>query len=467
MRQRVALAVILGVVVLASSAGVHRITHLSVSPAGGATVQQPNILFIITDDQTVGTVAEAMPNVTRYMVKGGRRYTNFFITDPLCCPSRSAIMTGRLNHNNGVTGNGQSTFHLDMNTTLQHYLHDAGYQTWISGKFLNGWHYTSGSPNPPDFDRFTITPGGRHRHLRFNQDGKFFVDDRYAEPLIERQALRYLAHTEASDQKPWLGYLSFTVPHGPFTPMKGYRSLPMHLRQPTPSERERDISDKWPGYAAHAKYGFNSAEWLAQLRMLRQADDIIGRVFAQLQAQRELRNTIVVFLSDNGFQFRSHELYGKRLPYTESVRVPAAIRWTGHIPADSVDGRLSTNVDLTPTLLKAAKVTPALVQPLDGRDLLDPSWARKYVLLEQWKEPTLRRAAWQPTWASLRSKKWQYIEYYNAAGQTTFREYYNLLRDPWELHSSIAKTQGAGSAWISTLHNRVADARSCIGAACP
>ena len=84
-----------------------------------------------------------------------------------------------------------------MNTTLQHYLHQAGYQTWISGKFLNGWRCTPGSPKPPDWDRFTVTRGGRHLRLNFNQDGKFFNYPRYADPLIERQALRYLADAES------------------------------------------------------------------------------------------------------------------------------------------------------------------------------------------------------------------------------------------------------------------------------
>jgi arylsulfatase A-like enzyme len=297
------------------------------SPGAGtarAAARRPNILIIVTDDQTTGTVLPAvMPNTVREFVRRGRRYPNFFVTDPLCCPSRASIMTGRFDHNNGVTDNSAAGFHLDMSTTLQHYLHEAGYRTWISGKFLNGWPVRPGSPNPPDWDRFLITQGGRHLDLPFNQDGRFFRYAPYAEPLIERQASRYLAGTERHDAQPWLGYLSFTVPHGPYTPMRGYRRLPFHVRAPSPAEQERNISDKWPGYAAHAQYGFDSADWLEQLRMLHQADDIIGDIFSQLRSQRELRNTIVVFLSDNGFLFRSHQLLGKRLPYTEAVRVPA------------------------------------------------------------------------------------------------------------------------------------------------
>jgi arylsulfatase A-like enzyme len=452
----VAVALVVGLLVVGNKSTAHK-------QADG----RPNILIILTDDQSIGTMTkQVMPNTLREIADQGRRYTNFYITDPLCCPSRSSIMTGQLNHNNHVTGNSLSTFHLDMNTTLQHYLHQAGYQTWISGKFLNGWQYTPGSPNPPDWDHFTVTRGGKHLRLDFNQDGKFSNYPSYADPLIEQQALKYLADTESSDA-PWFGYLALTVPHGPYTPMTPYKHIPMRVRQPTPSERERNISDKWPGYAEHAKYGFATRSWLAQLRMLRQADDIVGRVIAQLKSQNELQNTIIVFLSDNGFLFRAHQLFGKRLPYTESVKVPAMIRWSGHIPAGSVWKRPVTNVDLAPTLLNAAGVAPSPAPLFDGRNIFDDATHRHEVLLEQWHEPGHNRHAWQPTWASLRSPTWQYIEYYDASGAITFREYYNLTRDPWELHSTIAATQGQGNPRIAALHRQLAAARTCAGANCP
>jgi arylsulfatase A-like enzyme len=126
-----------------------------------------------------------------------------------------------------------------------------------------------------------------------------------------------------------------------------------------------------------------------------------------------------------------------------------------------------TNVDLAPTLLDAAGVAPSPAPLFDGRNIFDDDMHRNQVLLEQWHEPGHNRRAWQPTWASLRARTWQYIEYYDAGGAVTFREYYNLTRDPWELHSTIAATQGQGSPRIAALHQQLAAARTCAGADCP
>ena len=96
----------------------------------GGGSSRPNVIVFITDDQTAGTVSrETMPNTWRWLWQGGRTYPNFSISDPLCCPSRMTIMTGRYAHNTGVIDNLSSriSFHPDMKSTVQCYLQDAGY----------------------------------------------------------------------------------------------------------------------------------------------------------------------------------------------------------------------------------------------------------------------------------------------------------------------------------------------------
>lgn len=452
-------------------------TAQSINPVGDGRrlpYGRPNILVIVTDDQSIRTMQrDVMPNVLRYMEKGGRTYTNFFVTNPVCCPSRASLMTGRYDHNNGVTGNTAEAFHLDFASTLQHQIRNAGYQTWISGKFLNGFSVVHDG-RPPDWDRYATTPGGRHYASAFHiggsdGPGRRFIYRPFADRLIEREAMSFLGWTERSDSRPWLGLIGLTVPHGPPTPMKGYRHLALNVRRPTAAERTGSPAGEWPGYRAHAIPGkphFDAAGWIAQLRMLRQADDIIGRVFERLRSQDELRNTLVVFTSDNGVLFGAHRLTGKRLPYTESIKVPAMVRWPGHITPGSVDRRMTANIDLAPTLLHAAGVTPDPRFPIDGRDLLDRSWHRPYLLTEHRKEHDHGLNTWAPTWASLRTPAWQYIEYFRGR-RTVYREYYDLRSDPAELHNTLVEGPAEPRPRTARLHRLLEAARRCSGAGCP
>jgi arylsulfatase A-like enzyme len=437
----------------------------------GTRQQRPNVLLVITDDQTKGTVnPKVMPNVIRYLVAGGRTFSNFFIPDPLCCPSRAAIMSGRYNHNNGVIWNGPLPVAWDIQATMQCYLQRAGYLTWISGKFLNSWHYDA---EPPCWDHALVTTGGKHTGLPFNEDGRYYLYPRYAEPLIADRASRYLASTEQLDSQPWFGYLSFTVPHGPYSPMRPYNRLRMPQRPASPAERESDISDKWPGYRSVARQpgqdAFERATWTAQEQMLQQADGILGWLFAQLQWQHELANTMVIYLSDNGFLFGAHRLTGKRLPYSEAIHVPAFIRWPGHVPPNSRSARFSMNVDLLPTVLEAAGIDLPVRQPLDGHDLLDPHWRRRRMLFEHWRiGPGTDRRYWQPSWLALRTASYEYIEYTNASRTSViFREYYDLLDDPFELDNVLADDIPSNDPDIAALHAALEKNASCIGSGCP
>src|SRR5215207_9010689 len=97
------------------------------SPASGQT-GDPNILVIVTDDQRAMDTMEHMPRTVDWFGRGGTTFTEGFATTPLCCPSRAAIMTGRLNHNNNVQTNGDQEL-LDHNSTIARYLDQAGYRT--------------------------------------------------------------------------------------------------------------------------------------------------------------------------------------------------------------------------------------------------------------------------------------------------------------------------------------------------
>lgn len=140
---------------LAGAAAVSAATVTSLATAGPAAARdaaaaRPNILVILTDGQPNAT-EWATPNTVAWLVDGGVKFSRGHVSTPLCAPSRSSIFNGRYAHNHGVRDN-SSPYNLDQHTTVQRYLHDAGYRTGLFGKYLNAWHAA---------DRPSCCPPGR------------------------------------------------------------------------------------------------------------------------------------------------------------------------------------------------------------------------------------------------------------------------------------------------------------------
>ena len=165
-----------------------------------------------------------MPNTWRWLWQGGRTYPNFSISDPLCCPSRMTIMTGRYAHNTGVIDNLSSriSFHPDMQSTVQCYLKDAGYRTAFFGKYLNGWDFTAGRRAPTGTRSrpasATTGCGSAPTTARSQPHG---WDDTY----VTGHALDFL-QTQTGDG-PWFMTVSLMSPHSPYTPLPAVADAPV------------------------------------------------------------------------------------------------------------------------------------------------------------------------------------------------------------------------------------------------
>jgi len=193
-------------------------------------------------------------------------------------------------------------------------------------------------------------------------------------------------------------------------------------------------------------------------------DDLIGDVFRQLRASGEAKDTLVFFLSDNGYMWGEHNRLGKTDPYIPGIRVPLMVRWPGHLDEGVRDDRLVANVDLAPTILEAAGVEPQHL--LDGRSLLAPE-EREVLLVEYgWGD---RR---QNHWASLVTKEYQYIEYYEPGTETTVhgplvtREYYDLRHDPYQLVNLFRDGRPGNDPDLTPLTTTLERLKACSGAAC-
>jgi hypothetical protein len=230
-----------------------------------------------------------------------------------------------------------------------------------------------------------------------------------------------------------------------------------------PSFNEKNMYDKPQVVADRPRLSPEFAagveeNWRQENESLMSVDEGVAQITEALRRNGELENTLIVFLSDNGFMHGEHRaLAEKVLPYEESIRIPLVMRGPG-VPRGRVDGRLVANVDVTSTILDATDVPPGRIQ--DGRSLLelltDPGaeWGRD-ILIENG-----RGANGVPTYRGIRTYRFLYVEH-RTTGEF---ELYDLANDPYELqsvdgHEQYAKVQ-------RDLHVRLRQLVSCVGVDC-
>jgi arylsulfatase A-like enzyme len=400
-------------------------------PVASGQPARPNVLIFMTDDQRPDTMS-VMPWTQRWFANEGTRFSSAYAATPLCCPSRASVMTGRYVHNHGVRDN-YSALLLDQRSTLQRYLQEAGYLTGISGKYMNAWPLYQ---PPPYFHRYSIMNYG-YRASKFNTDGRVRRLRGYSTDVVGEKAVRFLRFFETDDTRPWALYVNPFAPHDPFKPARRFRKTPVPPWDPSPAATEDDRRDKPPNVQSRSanQAGVDLVRSM-QLRTLMAVDEMVHRVMNELSRLGENTGTLAIFTSDNGFFWGEHGLFDKRWPYLPSIEIPLFVRWPGAFAGGEVDERLVANVDIAPTVIEAAGAIPDPAYPLDGRSLLDPG-ARDRLLIESFVD---RLDPGVPAYASTVTPNYQYVEYYDENGVTTFREYYDLLEDPWELHNLLSES---------------------------
>ncbi|MGH2692818.1 MAG: sulfatase family protein [Actinomycetota bacterium] len=438
---------------------------LTGTPATGEA-DRPNVLIIVTDDQRVDTFA-AMPRTRAWFERGGTRFPNTFATTPLCCPSRASIMSGRYAHNHDVETN-RSAALFDERGTLQRYLQEEGFLTAMVGKYLNGWQ-----GDPHYFDRWsTFIDPIRYYGAKTNVDGRLQTIKGYSTDYVAREAVSVLSGFERTDTDPWYLYVAPLAPHDPYEPKRSYRRDKVGGWGGNPAVREQDRSDK-PSWVTGMRRQTTLKEGreirAGQLRTLLSVDDLVERLRRALVSLGEEQDTLAFFISDNGKHWGEHGLGGKQDPYTHSVRIPMYLRWPGHVAQGGDDPRLALNVDVAATVLDATGASADAEHPLDGRSLL-AAWDRDHVYSEN-------KFGGQgfPSWSTVRTNSEQYIEWYDEDLETvSFREYYDLTMDPWQLTNLLgdADTSNDPPAHrLTELSLQIARDRRCQGTngagACP
>jgi arylsulfatase A-like enzyme len=447
----------------------------AVAASSAVTATRPNVLVIVTDDQRYEGAGgpegflNIMPNVRTWMKQGGATFTNAFATTSLCMPSRSTLMTGRYAHNTGVLMNGNNAPEtvLDQKTTLQYRLHQAGYYTALSGKYFNTWPKDK---TPPYFDQFAMTKGG-YWNTGYNVNGVEAGRPGYTVTVTGNYALQFLKGFHASDStRPWFMYVAPEAPHDPYTPDTPYKSTTFPAWKGNPAVAETNKSDKPPVVQKKGIYHLadGNARRIAQDRTLLSVDNMTGRLMSYLQSSGQLENTIVVYASDNGMMWGDHGLLDKRYPYGPSVRVPLFVRWPGHVTPGSTWTRLVGLLDVAPTILNATG-TPYDANQIDGRDLIG-TYKRSRIHLEYWKSldsPGI------PTWHGTWTPGYEYVQWYyggdgdDDADNLAFREYYNLVSDPYQLTNLLHDGNTGNDPAVAPLQAQADADQTCAGTTCP
>jgi len=414
----------------------------------GASGSRPNILLIITDDQEK-TSMRAMKQTLGLFRRHGVSFNHGYVTTPLCCPARASMFSGLYAHNHGIfTNNPTSQFGTTYlwQDTFPAKLQEAGYRTALFGKYLNNWdNETEGKAG---FDKFKDDYKGTE-HNRAKRG--------LADLITAKRGSQFIKHQESDDSRPWMMTLSLRSPHTPLVPAKRYENAHVPAFHPPISFNESDLSDKPPYLTAkrHDKtLGYITKRYHHYEQTLLSADEGIGKVYDTLDRANEDRDTLAVFISDNGFLFGAHGLLGKIFPYQEATNVPFYMRWPKALGQKAqLDTRLVANIDLAPTFYDVAGIDPGYA--VDGKSLFSTGNDRDFLLTEAGK------------WQAVQDERGSLIETRDPDGGAPFIEQYDWDIDPGEMDGEPRLNTPAQQLRYAQLQSALADAKDCSGASCP
>lgn len=443
-------------------------------PTTSQASERPNVVFILTDDLDVRSV-KRLPRIKKLLIEKGTSFDNAFVTNSVCCPSRSTILRGQYTHNHEVLtsfppeGGFQKFQNLDRgSSTIATWLQSGGYRTVLLGKYLNGYCPRE-LCNVPQ----TYVPEGWNewyawasfQRKKLNSNGRLVeYPQEHPDDVLSKRATGFISRTGGLEQ-PFFMYLAPNAPHMPADPAPRHRKAFSGAKMPrTPSFDERDLDDKpaWvrrksesgPGRMREA-----NADYRQRLRLMLAVDEMVARIVRTLEETGELDNTYIVLTSDHGFRLGEHGLpFGKSTAYEEDIRVPLIVRGPG-VPEGRTLDHMILNNDFAPTFAElAGEDAPNFVDgrsfaPLLAEDPPSSSNWRSAFLVEHWKGES-----YVPNYKALRTKDYTYVSYEDGE-----RELYDLGKGPYELENVYDTVD---SSLRQRLDSRLEELRDCTGKEC-
>jgi N-acetylglucosamine-6-sulfatase len=474
--------------------------------AASTTTSRPNIVFILTDDLSWNLIT---PQITPHIVQlehRGETFSNYYVADSLCCPSRATIFTGLFPHDTKVTTNvppyGGYTKFLSEGLTKRTFalaLQKTGYRTSLLGKYLNFYGDQGSGPFVPPGrkDKMTkknapVPPGWNDWHVSNNtgyQEFNYYQNDNghyhfypkgvgtYGVDVVNRYAQSFI---QKNAHSPFLVEAATFAPHPPYTPApRNAKDFPGMTEPRDPSFDAQNINPPaWLGQ----RQPMTGPQILAadgSYRERAQATESVDKLLADTEAtlSREgiLKNTYIIFSSDNGYHLGQHRILdGKETAFDTDIKVPLIVAGP-KVPAGKVVSQVTQNVDLAPTFEQLAGLrVPTSVEGHSLVPLLHPSGAtprwRTVALLEhhgdtQPGDPDFQGAGSNPpTYVGIRIQASKFpgfsgpvngtwVEYDDSQHEA---EYYNDASDPYQLDNiagSLTRAQrNSLHKVLETLH---------------
>jgi arylsulfatase A-like enzyme len=512
-------------------------------------IPRPNLVFLLLDDLdavvTRPFLEEVMP-YTMAVLAEGITFDNAFVPTSVCCPSRAALLSGRCGHNTNVLANGGSrggwtqfrdedatAGSVTNSETLPALLSSAGYETGLFGKYLNGYHGDEASgvlpPVPQgwsDWHAFAdegsseikAYTGYGYTVANAEKDGPVTLEPRgraeqdYVTDVLRDKVLGFLQRRDRT--RPFFTYIAPTAPHAPLPAAPRHEgqadawrceTMPKAEARPNFFADGASFDDK-PGWLRQTLDQrdtagvrvFNCADWKRRLGSLYAVDEMVRDVVEQLRAAGDWDNTLLVVMSDNGYNLGAHALVHKMVPYEESIRVPLAVAGGAALALRhrARETRWAVSLDVTATLLDYGGVAPAR-EPLDGTSLRPllasaaqpPASWRTAMPLEYVGGYTIGTdvpatlgdgspgfALDVPSYRGVRAslalggerRDWKYVQWFADENFTllTDEEVYDLTADPWELDNLLVTDPPRAQLALPQLRSALYTLQSCKGEGC-